>query len=70
MMIIPSGSSLGLSGPALIHAMSFFAAFETKSFSDAVSLISWGEFLQVNGIHIHGIRITGGMWVERKGKEV
>ena len=68
-MIISFGPFLDLSGSALVCTMSLFAASETELFSDAASSISWGEFLQVNGIHIHGIRVAGGVWVGRKERE-
>ena len=38
-------SSLSLSGSALICAVCLFVASEAESFSHAVSLVSWGEFL-------------------------
>ena len=57
---IPFGFSLCLRRLTFICTVPLFAASEAKSFPNAISLISWRELFQVNGIHIHGIRIPGG----------
>ena len=57
--VIPLGFSGCLRGPAFICAVSFLAASETKSFFDAPGSVGWGELLQVNGVDIHGVRISG-----------
>ena len=43
--IIPLGFSRCLRGLAFVCAVSLLAASETKSFSDALGSISWGELL-------------------------
>ena len=41
---------------------------EAKSFSHAASMISWRELFQADGIHFHGIRVSGGMQVGEGGE--
>ena len=58
-VVISLGFPRCLRGPAFICTVSFPAASETKSFSNALGTISQGELLQANGVNIHGIRIFG-----------
>ena len=66
---IPLGLSLSLGGLAFICAMFFLATSETESFPYAASAINWGEFLETNRVHIHGIQVSGGVLVGGEGGE-
>ena len=68
-VIVSFGSSLGLSGSAFICTVSLFATSETESFSDAASMVHWGELFQVDEIHFHGIRVSGGAQGRGEGGE-
>ena len=63
------GFSLSLGGPAFICAVSFLVTSETESFPHTSSTISWRELLQADGIHIHGIGVSGGVQVGGEGGE-
>ena len=58
-----------LRGSTFICAVSFPAASETKSFSNALGTISWREFLQADGVDVHGIRIFGRVQVGGEREE-
>ena len=68
-MVVSFGFPWWLSESTLVCAMSFFTTSEAKSLSDVVGMIGRGELFQVNGIHIHGIRVSGGVQVGGKGGE-
>ena len=60
-VVISLGFPRHLRGSAFICAVSFPVASETKSFSNALGMISQGELLQGDGVNVHGIRIFGRM---------
>ena len=60
-VIISLGFSLCLRGSTFICTVSLFATSEAKSFPNAASLISRRELFQADGVHIHGIWVSGGV---------
>ena len=59
-MVVSLGFPRCLSGSTLVGTVSFLAAVEAESFSDASCTISRGEFSETDCVYVHSIGVIGG----------